>query len=77
MFINNQDRIVKSLETIAKCMVKSNEMASEALKKSNDLYKANVAMIKEINFEYVDYQGYTILLKLKKINDEGTWLLTH
>jgi len=47
MFQNNEDRIVKSLETIAKCMVKSNEMASEALKKSNDLYKANMAMIKE------------------------------
>jgi len=28
-------------------MVKSNEMASEALKKSNDLYKANIEIIGE------------------------------
>jgi len=47
MFQNNEDRIVKSLETIAKCLVKSNEMASEALKKSNDLYKANIEIIGE------------------------------
>jgi len=47
MFVNNEDRIVKALETIAKCMVKSNEMAKEALKKSNQLYGANMAMKKE------------------------------
>ena len=47
MFRTNEERIVKSLETIAECMVKSNEMAKEALKKSYELYEANMAMINE------------------------------
>ena len=47
MFQANEDSIVKSLETIAKCMLKQNKMAEEAIKKSNELYKANMAMIKE------------------------------
>ena len=47
MIQSNEDRIVKSLETIAECLVKSNEMAEEALKKSNQLYEANMAMIRE------------------------------
>jgi len=38
-------------------MVKSNEMASEALKKSNDLYKANEAMMEESQKEEVKYDG--------------------
>ena len=52
MFQNNEDRIVKALETIAECMVKSNEMAKEALKKSNRLYGANMAMMRESQIEY-------------------------
>ena len=52
MFQNNEDRIVKSLETIASCMVKSNEMAEEALKKSNRLYEASRAMMRESQIEY-------------------------
>jgi len=44
---DTEDSIVKSLETIAECMVKSNEMAREALKKGNQLYGANMAMINE------------------------------
>ena len=47
MIQSNEVRIVKSLETIAKCMVKSNEMAREALEKSNKLYGANMAMMRE------------------------------
>ncbi|MBE3138934.1 MAG: hypothetical protein IMZ63_03875 [Actinobacteria bacterium] len=47
MFRTNEERIVKSLETIAECMVKSNEMAKEAMKKSQELYEANIAMINE------------------------------
>ena len=47
MFVTNEERIVKSLETIAECMVKSNEMAKEALKKSYELYETNMTMIKE------------------------------
>ena len=42
-----EGKVVKFLETIAECLVKSNEMAKEALKKSNQLYEANMAMKKE------------------------------
>ena len=47
MFQSNEDRIVKSLETIAKCQLKQTEMAKEAMKKSQMLYGANMAMMKE------------------------------
>lgn len=47
MIQTNEDRIVRALETIAECLHKSNEMASESLKKSNKLYEANMAMMKE------------------------------
>lgn len=47
MFQANEDSIVKSLEIIAKCMIKSNQMAEEAIKKSQELYEANVAIMKE------------------------------
>ena len=47
MFRTNEERIVKSLETIAECMVKQFELAKEITKKSQELYEANMAMIKE------------------------------
>jgi len=58
MILTNEDRIVKSLETIASCMVKSNEMAGEALKKSNELHRANMAMMKEsqIKIEHIPFK---------------------
>ena len=46
MFQANEDSMVISLETIAKCMVKQNEMAEKAMKKSQELYKANMTMMK-------------------------------
>ena len=46
MILTNEDRIVKSLETIAKCIVKSNKLAEEAMKKNRELHEANMAMIK-------------------------------
>ena len=55
MIQSNEDRIVKSLETIAECLVKSNEMAKEALKKSNQLYEANMVMKKE-EIGYIPYK---------------------
>ena len=60
MFQANEDSIVKSLETIAKCMLKQNKMAEEAMKRTQELYKANMAMIKESQIEYdgkIDLQG--------------------
>ena len=51
MIKSNEDSIVKSLETIAKCLVKQTQMAEEAIKKSQELYKANMAMIKEIQIK--------------------------
>jgi len=51
--------IVRSLETIAECMLKSNEMAREAMEKNQKLYEANVAMMKEGQF----HKGYPISLK--------------
>ena len=40
-------RIVKSLETIAECSLKQSQIAEEAMKKTQELYKANMAMIEE------------------------------
>lgn len=56
MFQANEDRIVKSLETIAECLVKSNEMAKEAMKKSQMLYETNMAMMKESQIK-PEYNG--------------------
>jgi len=47
MLTEFEGKIVKSLETIAECMVKSNEMAKEALKKSNQIHEANMAIMEE------------------------------
>ena len=47
MLTEFEGKVVKFLETIAECSVKSNEMAKESLKKSNQLYEANMAMIRE------------------------------
>jgi len=47
MVKSNEERIVKSLETIAECMLKSNKMAGEATKKNRELHEANMAMIRE------------------------------
>jgi len=47
MIKSNEDRIAQALETIAECMVKQHEMAKEALEKSQILYEANMAMMKE------------------------------
>lgn len=55
MIQSNEDRIVKSLETIAKCMLKQNKMAEEAIKKTQELYEANMTMMKENS--QIDYDG--------------------
>jgi len=47
MLTEFEGKVVKFLETIAECLVKSNEMAKESLKKSNQLYEANMAIMKE------------------------------
>jgi len=47
MIKSNEDRIAQALETIADCMVKQHEISKEALKKSQILYEANMAMMKE------------------------------
>ena len=47
MFRTNEERIVKSLETIAECLKKQTELAEEAMKKSQELFEANMAMMKE------------------------------
>ena len=47
MIQSNEDRIVKSLETIAECQLKQTEMAREAMKKSQILFEANMAMMRE------------------------------
>ena len=49
MFRTNEERIVKSLETIAECLKKQTELAEEAMKKSQELFEANMAMINEEN----------------------------
>jgi len=48
MIKSNEERIAQALETIAECMIKQNEMAEEALKKSQILHEANKAMMNEI-----------------------------
>ena len=53
MLTEFEGKVVKSLETIAECLVKSNEMAKEALKKSNQLYEANMAIMKESQIKIV------------------------
>ena len=40
-------RRTKASEIIAECMIKQNEMAESAIKKTQELYEANMAMIKE------------------------------
>ncbi|MCK4320963.1 hypothetical protein KAX08_00370 [candidate division WOR-3 bacterium] len=47
MIQSNEDRIVKSLETIAECQLKQTEMAREAMRKSQMLFEANMAMMRE------------------------------
>ena len=47
MILTNEDKIVKSLETIAECLVKSTNLAEEAMKKNRELHEANMAMIRE------------------------------
>ena len=42
-----EERVVKSLETIAECFKKQTKIAEEAMKKSQELFEANMAMIKE------------------------------
>ena len=42
-----EERVVKSLETIAECFKKQTRIAEEAMKKTQELYEANMAMIKE------------------------------
>ena len=72
MFVTNEDRIVKSLETIASCMVKSNEMAGEALKKSNELHRANIAMMKESQIGHIPYKIKIIKpIPEVKLNDDA------
>jgi len=53
MLTEFEGKVVKFLETIAECLVKSNEMAKEALKKNNQLYEANKAMMKESQIEII------------------------
>ena len=52
--MSNDERIIKALETIAKCILKQTQFAEEAIKKSQELYEANVAMMKESQIEPVD-----------------------
>ena len=47
MLTEFESKIVKSLETIAECVVKSTKLAEEAMKKSQELFEANIAMINE------------------------------
>ena len=58
MLTEFEGKIVKSLETIAECLVKQNKMAEEALKKSNQLYEVNMAMMKEsqIKIEHIPHK---------------------
>ena len=51
MFVNNEDRIVHALETIADCFLRQIQIAEEAMKKTQELYKANMAMMKESQIE--------------------------
>ena len=51
MFVNNEDRMVHALETIAKRSLRQIQIAEEAMKKTQELYKANMAMIKESQIE--------------------------
>jgi len=51
--MSNDERIIKALETIAKCILKQTQFAEEAIKKSRELYEANVAMMKESQIEPV------------------------
>ena len=64
MFQSNEDRIVKSLETIAECQLKQTEMAREAMKKSQMLFEANMAMMRESQIKIKpNYEKYKVIYK--------------
>ena len=70
MLTEFEGKVVKSLETIAECSVKSNEMAKEAFKKSNQLYEANMAMIKESQIELQTPDSNTLINECEDEEEE-------
>ena len=62
MLTEFEGKVVKFLETIAECLVKSNEMAKESLKKSNQLYEANMAIMKESQIK-IEHEPYEIVFE--------------
>ena len=51
MLTEFEGKVVKFLETIAGCLEKQVQIAEEAMKKTQELYVANMAMIKESQIE--------------------------
>ena len=51
MLTEFEGKVVRSLETIAGCLEKQVQTAEEAMKKTQELYVANMAMIKESQIE--------------------------
>ena len=75
MLTEFEGKIVKSLETIAKCLEKQVQIAEEAMKKSLELYEADMAMIKEsqIKDKTTEFPQGIELLKSKKITIEDPY----
>ena len=71
MLTEFEGKVVKAIETIAECLVKSNEMAEEALKKSNQLYGANMAMKKE-SLISPDYEKFKEIYNSLQTPDSNT-----
>ena len=71
MLTEFESKIVKSLETIAECVVKSTNLAEEAMKKNRELQEANMAMMKEsqIKIEHIPYKIELSDKELKFIDD--------
>jgi len=67
---DTEDSIAKSLETIAECLLKQTEMAREAMKKSQELYEANMAMMKESQIKIEHEPIGLTKAQLKEIGDE-------
>ncbi|GAG63234.1 unnamed protein product [marine sediment metagenome] len=53
LVITELGRIAKALEVSATCQIEQTQMAKEAIKKSQELYEANMVMIKESKPEII------------------------
>ena len=80
MIKSNEDRVVTALESIAESQIKQLKLAEGVIKRSQELFKANMAMMREsqMKIEPVKYvpivkcgDGKTTQVKKSKPNYDG------